>query len=337
LTAGLLEEALRTAPELTTARLYLAALHSRQGRDEAALELYSRVLDQDPTQAAALAESARIRLAQGSVAEALSTLERGSDDSDNLELLRGYQAMQKQDFARALSHFETARANNPLLPGLLQLTAFCLSALGETEKALENLALANRVSPSPGEIEAQAAEVRFEEARNLQAEGRWQEAIGRYEALMEATEPDPETRFNLGYCYQRLGHLEKAAAQYSSGLEAEPETDWARANLAAVLTLQQNYELAASQWQILSRRQPSAPAFHQLGLCLSHLGRHPEAERALERALSLGDDSARLLYHLGTCRLRLNKPETAWPLIQKAARAGYLPALQVLRQARPRP
>ena len=290
-THRLLQEALRIAPEFTTARLYLAALYSRQGKDGKALQLYSEILSQYPTQAVAVSESARINLAQGSIDLALSTLESGGARLENLELLRGYRAMQDEEFRTALSHFETVRAGNPLLPGLLQLVAFCLNELGEHEEALEKLATAAQISPATNDIDSQAAEIQFEKARALQGQGRWRDAIDSYHSLIETAGARPDYLFNLGYCHQRLGQLEPVVTQYRRALKIQPGAEWARANLASVLYLQQKYELSAAQWQILIKNQPSAQSFHQLGLCLSHLGRHPEAEQAFEKALALGDDT----------------------------------------------
>ncbi len=331
---GLLQEALQIAPEFTTARLYLAALYSRQGKDDAALQLYSQILSQHPTQAVAISESARISLSQGSIDLALSTLEAGGARSENLELLRGYRAMQDREFSTALSHFERVRAGNPLLPGLLQLVASCLNELGEQEEALEKLATAARISPTKSDIDSQAARIQFEQAQALQGQGRWRDAIDSYDSLIETAGAQPDYLFNLGYCHQRLGQLEAAVTQYRRALKMQPRAGWARVNLASVLYLQQKYDLSAAQWQILIKNQPSAQSFHQLGLCLSHLARHAEAEQAFEKALALGDATPQLLYNLGACRLRLRKVETAWPLINKAARAGYFPALQMVDQAR---
>ena len=333
-THRLLREALQVAAEFTTAKLYLAALHSRQGEDDAALQLYSEILSEHPTQAVAVSESARIRLSQGSVDLALSTLEAGGARNENLELLRGYQAMQDREFRTALSHFERVRADNPLLPGLLQLVAYCLSELGEYEDALEKLATAARVFPARSEIDSQAAEVQFEKAQALQGQGRWRDAIGSYESLIETAGVQADYLFNLGYCHQKLGQLDQAVTQYRRALKIQPWADWTRVNLASVLYLQQKYDLSAAEWQTLINKQPSTQSFHQLGLCLSHLARHPEAERAFEKALSLGDHTPQLLYNLGVCRLRLRKVEMAWPLIKKAARAGYFPALHMVDQAR---
>ena len=335
-TLRLLLEALQVAPEFTTAKLYLAALHSRRGEDDGALQLYSEILSQHPTQGVAVSESARIRLAQGSVDLALSTLEAGGARGENLELLRGYQAMQDREFRTALSHFDRVRTGNPLLPGLLQLVAFCLNELGEHEGALENLAMAARVSPARSEIYSQAAEIQFEKARALQGQRRWRDAIRSYESLIEMAAPRADYLSNLGYCHQKLGQLEQAVTQYRGALRIQPGADWARVNLASVLYLLQKYDLSAAEWQTLIKNQPSSQSFHQLGLCLSHLARHPEAERAFEKARSLGDDTPQLLYNLGVCRLRLRKVETAWPLINKAARAGYFPALQMVHQVKRR-
>ena len=83
-THRLLRKALQVAAEFTTAKLYLAALHSRQGEDDAALQLYSEILTEHPTQAVAVSESAHIRLSQGSVDLALSTLEAGGARNENL-------------------------------------------------------------------------------------------------------------------------------------------------------------------------------------------------------------------------------------------------------------
>ncbi len=332
----LLHQALDLAPGFTTARLYLATLYSREGHDEKALELYSEILRQDPTQAVAVSQTAQIRLSQGSVDLALSTLEKGKARGENVELLKGYQAMQNQEYGAALTLFEGVRNDNPLLPGLLQLIAFCLNQVGEHEEALAKLATAAQVAPGLREIEAQVAQVHFKQAWGLQGQGRWKEAIQGYRSLVETHGPKPDFLFNLAYCYQQLGQLEKAVPNYRAGLRKKPSVEWARLNLASVLYLQQEYGDAAAELETVLSHHPSAGAYRRYGLCLTHLARHPEAELAFEKAQALGDESPELLYNLGACRLRLKKKEEAWPLLSRAARAGYDPAVRLIEQARRR-
>ena len=309
----------------------------------------------DPTDIATLSVLSRQEWQEGNRERAIELAERGSVWTLRIPWVIG---LQDREFRTALSHFERVRADNPLLPGLLQLVAYCCAAtrqcktgssarpslissgfeptMGEHENALEKLATAARVFPARSEIYSQASEVQFEKAQALQGQWRWRDAIGSYESLIETAGAQADYLFNLGYCHQKLGQLDQAVTQYRRALKIQPWADWARVNLASVLYLQQKYDLSAAEWQTLIKNQPCAQSFHQFGLCLSHLDRHPEAERAFEKALSLGDDTPQLLYNLGVCRLRLRKVETAWPLINKAAKAGYFPALNMVDQARRR-
>ena len=68
----------------------------------------------------------------------------------------------------------------------------------------------------------QAARKHFERAEKLYALGKFQDALGEYEAAFDAR-PLPGFLFNIGQCYRNLGNLRQAVFSYKKYLSFKPE------------------------------------------------------------------------------------------------------------------
>ncbi len=330
-----LETAMQGAPPFPTGLLLQAELQRRLGHKDAALKLYLRVLELDPQRTAAREEGAWLQVNDGALQSAIELLRGSQKPSVNQALLEGYDAMLREDWDLALEKFEGVLAENPLTPPLLELVGRCLSASGRSEEALQVLRKASTVQPGDPEIAREQRQVRFDKATAYQDRREWRKALQLYAELQREESGEAAYFLNAAYCRQRLGDWEGAVGDYRRGLQLDPGQSWALVNLASSLYRLSRFEESLKEWRrVSSAGLGGADAHLQQGLCLSHLGRDPEAEVAFERALRAGVDSPELIYNLGVTRLRLMKVEGAWALIRRAADRGYPPALDLLRKAR---
>jgi tetratricopeptide (TPR) repeat protein len=76
-----------------------------------------------------------------------------------------------------------------------------------------------------------------------------------------------------------------------------------RFDLGVHYLLRGEYESAVRAFRDVLREEPTdAPAWSYYGLCLAHLGRAPEAESALARAIQLSPTNGEAWFHLGVAR-----------------------------------
>lgn len=328
-----LEEVISENPEFTTGRLTLADLYQRRGRHERALELYKEVLEGNPLEDTAREQGAWLYARSGRLDEALDMLHDSTRTSPNLAILEGYRLMLSEDWDGALERFRSFESNNPVSPELMKLISHCLSAKGETSRALSYLEKAGRISGDDKGTAREARNVRFEEGTKAMDRRQWEQAIQVFDSLL-AERPMPEYYFNAGYSRQKLGRLERAIDDYRNGLRMQPGADWARLNLATSLYLRRRYYDSARQWERLLTDEPSRDGYFQLGMCYSHMGQLGQAEGAFRRSLKLGKGSPELFYNLGLTRFRLGRRQDGMSLIRKASGSGYGPAISFMAWSR---
>ena len=319
-------------PEFSTGTMFLADLYQKIGKDDLALDLYSKILQRDPTSSTARQKSAWIQVDKGLFDSALALLEDTESDTPSRSLIAAYRGLAQEDWAEALHHLREFETRNPLNPNLLQLISYCLSAQGDDDEALRQLARAERLRPGAPEISQQQREIRLEKAVKFTSEGQWNQALNAFQTLMKE-DVQPDYLSYVAYCRQQLGHLQRAVDDYRMGLEIDPSAHWARVNFAASLYRIGRHQEAADQWEIILRHAKTADSYYQLGLCYSHLNRFPEAESVFAKAVELGDERPQVLYNLGLARMQLNKLKQAWLLIRRAARSQYAPAKTLLQKA----
>lgn len=319
-------------PEFSTGTMFLADLYQKIGKDDLALDLYSKILQRDPASSTARQKSAWIQVDKGLFDSALALLEDTESDTPSRNLIAAYRGLAQEDWAEALHHLREFETRNPLNPNLLQLISYCLSAQGDDDEALRQLARAERLRPGAPEISQQQREIRLEKAVKFISEGQWNQALNAFQTLMKE-DVQPDYLFYVAYCRQQLGHLQRAVDDYRMGLEIDPSAHWARVNFAASLYRIGLHQEAADQWEIILRHAKTADSYYQLGLCYSHLNRFPEAESVFAKAVELGDERPQVLYNLGLARMQLNKLKQAWLLIRRAARSQYAPAKTLLQKA----
>lgn len=317
-------------PEFVTGMMLLADLYQKLGRQSQALDTYLKILERDPLQTTAREEGAWIQVQQGFLDSALDLLEVPDPQTPNRTLILAHQQMTQENWSEALHLLREVETRNPLHPGLLQLIGYCLNAQGQTDEALAQLAKAASLRPEDPDIRLQIREIKYAGALGLLNQGRFRMALTGFEELLKE-DVQPEFLLRMAYSRQQLGDLNGAVREYRAGLTGDPTADWARINFATSLYLLGHYSEAAVQWELLLADSKTAENYYQLGLCYFHLGRFPETERALAKAVEMGNTRPEVLYSLGASRLRLHRADEAWDLIRRAAASRYPPAQELLR------
>ena len=328
-----LKHTLRLNPEFVTGKMLLASLLQQLGDKRESLELYLEILDQDPSQAAAREQGAWIRVENGRLDSALDLLKGAQVASPNEALVEGYRSMVREDWEGALQHFRIAEAANPLTPSLLKLVSLCLQELRRTREAVAYLDKVQKLQPDDPSVREQILGVQLETGIRRMEARQWKAALEIFESAIGKGSADSDTYLRSAYCHQQLNQLSKAVRVYRVGLAGDPTAAWARTNLAGCLSRLGRHQEAAEEWKEIVRESKTPEAYLQLGLSYSHLRRFPESEEALRQARELGNDSPRLIYHLGLAKLHNHRLSEAWELIHRAARAGFEPAQEMTRKA----
>ena len=100
-----------------------------------------------------------------------------------------------------------------------------------------------------GNIFAADVAADFTAGNKLYAEGKFSDAAGSYEKLLQTGATSPALWFNYGNAEFKSGHLGKAIAAYQRAAQIAPRDTELRANLAFVRNQVQGVTLRESRWQ----------------------------------------------------------------------------------------
>jgi tetratricopeptide (TPR) repeat protein len=118
-----------------------------------------------------------------------------------------------------------------------------------TAPALRRFGILLFVLLSPGNIFAGNAATDFSEANELYAKGKFSEAAGIYEKILNAGKISPALLFDYGNAEYKSGHLGRAITAYRRAALLSPRDAEVRANLAFVREQVQGATLRESRWQ----------------------------------------------------------------------------------------
>lgn len=134
----------------------------------------------------------------------------------------------------------------------------------------------------------------------LQAAGRFDEAVEQYRQVLALTPDDALAHSNLGTALAAQGRFEEAVGHYRRALALTPGDADAHSNLGnALLALGRTDEGVASLRRALAADPSSAEAHAALGIALHDGGALDDAAVHLRQALDLGATSADLRNRLG--------------------------------------
>ncbi|HUP25095.1 MAG TPA: tetratricopeptide repeat protein [Thermoanaerobaculia bacterium] len=278
--------ALAQDPLSAAAHRSLAGVLQQQGREEEAVAAYEEAVRLEPEVAGLryflaelYVERVRRRFAEGGAVE-------GSATSSDLErLLPEAREAARADLEQAAGHLRAALDQAPdFLAGWVEL-AGASAGLGRRNEAIDQLGRALALRPD-------ATDLRLFRARLLAAEGRVDEAVAEYDAIVaggRGGEVAP-ARFEAARVLERAGRLEAAHDRFAAVADAVDLTPTMRA--AAALQLgnlgleRGELRAAEARYRAALELDPGlAEAHRNLGTLLGRSDRFAEAAAELARAL----------------------------------------------------
>lgn len=165
---------------------------------------------------------------------------------------------------------------------LFLLLALALAACGASEPT--------PAAPVGGDL---TADEHFQRGNEYAQEGRFEEAIAEYQAVLAAQPDHVSAMANLGVAYYNDGQFEAAIAQYERALRIAPDEADIHSNLAANYVQVGELDAALQEYQKAVELQPDlSQAYFGLGVVCAELGEKAKAIEAFEefRALDTGQD-----------------------------------------------
>jgi arylsulfatase A-like enzyme/Tfp pilus assembly protein PilF len=158
------------------------------------------------------------------------------------------------------------------------------------------------------------------EAEGLLRRGAFGEAVARFDAVLAH---DPGNRFAIlrsGMALLKTGDPQGAVPRLQRAVAIAPDVAEAHYALADALTRTRRWDAAIAEWQETTRLQPRrVAAWSNLGTVLGLVGRLPEARGALEHAVTLAPEDARLLVNLALVERRIDDDPAAARHLAEAA------------------
>ncbi len=176
----------------------------------------------------------------------------------------------------------------------------------------------DRMSALSPEPSVSLAEL-FARANALREQGRWDEAVAAFRAVLARAPAQAEALLNLGLVLEKLGQFEEAEATYRSALAAQPERPEAYFNLSNVLLRRgRPAESVAALERALALRPDFPEALVNLGNFLRVSQQLDASEAAYARALALRPDYAEAWVNLGNVFRARNDMPRAFAAYERA-------------------
>jgi tetratricopeptide (TPR) repeat protein len=155
----------------------------------------------------------------------------------------------------------------------------------------------------------------------LAKEGRFDEAIDRYNSALSWKPDYPEAHFFLGNALDQQGKLDEAITEYQKALGYQPILEQTHIFLGAALTKQQKLEEAKVQYLAALKVNPeSAVAHNNLAKLLQTEGKLDEAMEHYSAALKFDPGLAQARNNLGVILLARNKTTEGTRELREALR-----------------
>lgn len=346
--AEALLELSRLDPGNQSLRKSLAQAYVRAGQLDSAYALYTELLERDPGNLEYTTERAGVLLMKQDYAGAArafdDVLSRDSVTVDlKVHIGELYFAQLDRDSTLrpvTRSLFERIREKHPDDWRAYFYLGAIGSMSGEDSAAVSNF---RRVT----ELAAWNADAWVYLSSAYLGKNKFEEAVQVLEPAVKAVPDDFRVNFFLGIAYNRLNRPTDAVRVLERARELDPTNVDAAAQLAMVYDGLKMYEESDSLYEVALRLRPDNPLvlnnfayslavrnvqleralemsqravglepenssyLDTIGWVYFRLGRYPEAEENISRALSKGEASGEVLEHMGDVLYRLNRPDEA--------------------------
>jgi cytochrome c-type biogenesis protein CcmH/NrfG len=167
------------------------------------------------------------------------------------------------------------------------------------------------------EAELAAVKTAFEQGVALSNEGKYDEAVAKFNEVLVKVPKCTECHNNIGAVYMRKKDYDQAEAAYKKALEVTPSSAEAYMGLANVYNAQKKFDLAteagAQAQKLLGTAGgpggggASAGAVFNQGVIAWNAGKIPDAQKLFEQAVGLDPKLADAHYWLGMANVNQGK------------------------------
>ena len=149
------------------------------------------------------------------------------------EVVSGYEAIVRGDYAEAAALLETALQKQPDNLYALVHLGLAYQQLGRTEEAIDILEASHKRDPE--RTQNGTALLDYYLGLAYEDAGRDEDAVNAYERDAERDPTDPLPRAQLGALYERRNELEKARKEFELAAQLDPSNETAAQNVERVL------------------------------------------------------------------------------------------------------
>ena len=322
-----------TRPEC---HLELAELRARWGDYETAIAILEDARTDGYVDHDLDAQLARFLLTAGRADEArrllAAALERHGDDAE-LFFLQGQALDGGEDLGAALASLERAVAAAPEVPlyriSLLRMLVIHrsgdLGARVPDDDQLElQMAAREHASQAAAVLHPQDASGHMILGAAFRTLGNLDRACRHFAMAAEVNEQRVPATLELGFCLQQAGRLDEARDALRALQREFPEDpDVANSYGYFLAELGEDLEAAERLIQLALRAEPGNGAYlDSLGWVYFQQGRYREAFDVLVEAANQRGEDPVILEHLGRTLSRLDRPDQALSMLQRALAAG---------------
>lgn len=303
---ALYREALAKDPENVDAWHFLGVIALQRGDPAQAVELISHALSRNASNAAAHNNLGNALAALGKRPESLNAyLEAIALQPEYADALSNL-----GNVLRSLGKLEKAidcyRAAIAITPGLRPAQVSLTSAL---EEIAQRGPPASQVNPSDADLRRGLL---------LQQQGRLDEAIECYRAVLALRPEGAEAHFNLGNAYSEQGRIDEGIASFQQALALAPDFAAAHANLgSAFLQRGRHREALACFRKAIALEPELAEAHFNLGIASYQQGDLRSAKAALTRYLRFRPADRTALLTLSEAYSRSNELDDAATCLER--------------------
>jgi protein O-mannosyl-transferase len=259
--ARFFERALQQKPDLLEARLSLGFAYQQVGRLDEAVAEYRKAIASQPTKPEAYNNLCSALQQKGDARGALTAC------GEALRLAPNY----------AKAHLNMG---------------FALGGIGDA-RALEHLAEAVRLDPDQPDARSALAAAHNDRGLQFQRAGRFEEAVGDYQAALRLRPDFALAANNLGAALKQQGRWDEAVAAFARAISVAPQYADARFNLANLLLSQGRPGEAIPHYETAVSANPRDVAARvNLGVALQRAGRREAAIEQFREALRIAPNSA---------------------------------------------
>lgn len=317
--AEALREAEESLPHDPDVKCSIGILLVRRKRLDEAEKKFGEALDIAPSNARALVNLASLQIDRGQMNEAVASLRRAVDATPLDQATRATLAATLRKAGRpkdAVVEFRVLLRSDEASAAVHNDLGACLADAGELEESLKEYNRAIELDPRVATFHDNVGAV-------LGALGRSEEAVAAYRRAIEIDPKYINARRNLGATTLGMQRWTEAVEAFQTVLASVPDDRMSLSGIAtAQLRLGRFEEAAASYGRCLEFDPTSLPLHQFLAEALRNSGRRSEAADVLIRASRLSPDDSNLRRQVGVMLMIAGRLDEAVEVCEKAVQTS---------------